>query len=228
MVGAWKTESRLMPHPSQSLVIIMAHREAEATCRRHLPLWQSHNCDMIFYCPLNSIVNVGYPVLAHGLASHHDTMANERFLKLLCLLEKTIYNQFIIYEYDAMSLRSDLSSFRKPDVLYGNVFRDNRPEREFIGTTFVHPPLIFGRTALRRMLDVQISPSLEHGFWDRLLGLMIERAEIQTFDFLAAGHGFARNTIEPPEYATARNAARAGAYLFHGVKTEECLNHLRL
>jgi hypothetical protein len=209
-----------MPH---TLIIVMAHREAEPVCRRHLPYWKAHQHDLIFFCPNDSMLNLGFPCWGYGHASHHDTMANQRFLGLLGLLRNTIYKQFVIYEYDALSTKPDISRFCDVDLLYGNIFRDDRPHRGFIGTTFIHPPLIFGRKVLTRLLHKPPDPSCEQGFWDRMLGLMVERQKINTFNFLDHNLGFARNTIEPHDLSDAHKAAKAGCQFFHGVKSEAAL-----
>jgi hypothetical protein len=206
------------------LTIIMAHKEVQETFDRHLPVWTKLNPELVVFCPLDSILDTrGHELWAFGRKSHHDAEANRRFKHLIVRTSRMIYNATMILEYDALA-------FEYPEILREsigcNVFRDDRPERGFIGTTFAHPPLYMGYHAnnmLCRELE-KLPNDCEQGFWDRMLGLAIENGNIPTHNFLMHGQGFSRNTIEPHDIPACVEAVRNGATMIHGVKTEACFN----
>lgn len=225
-----------------TLVCIMGHRECQETFDRHLPYWQAHGCDMVIFCPEDSIVNTrGHFLWAYGPKGHHSASANRRFKELLNACCKTSYDRYVIFEYDALCLTpaipffyemskerylrpKDGKDFDRP-YLCGNVFHDNTPDKKFKGSTFVHPPLIMTRAGLCIIADHlnMLPDDAELGFWDRMLGLACENAGIEPMDFMAKGLGYARNSIEPQHYEEVWNAAGDGRIFWHGVKTEGAL-----
>lgn len=223
---------------TDTLLVVMVHAEAQETFDRHLPLWEAHGCDIIVFCPFDAIVSTRLPVWAVGKRSHHGAEANRRFKELLRMLERTTYDRFLICEYDAFCLSPKIpvffqwsdqhsmptKNFSRPYVC-GNVFRDDRPDRGFEGTTFIHPPLLFTHYGLQD-INVQLKhlpDRCEGGFWDRMLGLACEEAGIEPLDFMKHGLGYAQNTIEQHQFGSAFEAAANGALFLHGCKSPEAL-----
>lgn len=228
-----------------TLLVIMAHAEAQETYDRHLPLWKAHRCDTIVFCPADAPINTGLHMLTWGKRSHHDAEANRRFKRLIEFIAMMSYDRYVIFEYDALCLTAEIPTFferskerylrpldgkdfSKP-YLAANVFRDNGPDRKFKGSTFCHPPLILTRLGLKVLLPHlnALPDDAELGFWDRMLGLACENAGIEPFDFMKAGLGYAQNTIKPHQWQDAYAAAANGAVFFHGVKCFGALDHIQ-
>lgn len=208
----------------------MTHAEAQPVFERHWPEWTKHpGTDILVFHPASgaiatppapgcAVYDVGF-----GDACHHGPESIRRFRWLLRLLgDQTQYHGFTIHEYDSLSLRTEPGPFIDGQ-LTGLVYRDDRPDRGFVGTTYIHPPLSMTRATLWQIITAMesVPDDAERGFWDRWLGLVCERGMIGLNNGLA-GFGFSRNTIEAGDIAAAVEAVRAGAYLLHGVKTEEC------
>lgn len=220
----------------------MSHKGAQETFDRHLPLFAAHGCDIIVYSPCDAPCETrGHLGVLYGTASHHDAMANRRFKRLLSFLANTNYDRHFICEYDAFCIKPNIpiffewGDFQEKDFtrpyLAANVFRDNSPDRKFVGTTFCHPPLLFSRQGLATILPHlnALADDCEFGFWDRYLGLACENAGIEPMDFMKHGLGFARNTIEFGRDCTdATDAAANGAIFFHGCKSVEALTHIKV
>lgn len=203
---------------SDTLVIVMAHAGTEEACKRHLPYWQKEGTVM-FYSPLDSVVNLGPEAVAmFGHKGHHSEWANKRFLEMLKIALRLDYERIVIQEYDSVSLVPS-PGFPESGIA-GNVFRDTRPTRGFVGTTFIHPPLMMGMDTLISVIGVlQNQTDQEQFMWDRWLGLAVERAGIESHDLQALGRGFSKNTIEGSDLILAQGAAARGAVCFHGVKS---------
>lgn len=202
----------------------MAHAQAQATFDRHLPLWEAHGCPILVYCPANSQVQTRHPVLAYGKASHHDAEANRRFKFLLRHLERSLYDKFVVFEYDSFCLTPQLPL--NDPAIAGNIFYDGEHLKNgFEGESFIHPPLMFEAFALQSLNEVlqEMPDTACRGFWDRLLGYATEKGSWWCRDFLADGIGFSRNTIETTDIPAVEKAVLAGATLIHGCKTEQCL-----
>lgn len=225
----------------------MSHREAFDTWERHRPYYESHGHDIIVYSPVDSVCPPsGHLGILYGNRGHHSPEANRRFKRLISFLATTVYDRFVVHEYDSLCLTPTVPRFFEWDhsgqtigggpakdwdrpFLCANVFRDNRPDRGFVGTTFCHPPLIFTRVGLHIINThlQQLADDCESGFWDRMLGLACENAGIEPMDFMKHGLGFARNTVEVSDLADAHDAAAAGAIMFHGIKSELALRAIK-
>lgn len=209
---------------NNTLVVIMAHQGGQETFNRHLPYWETHQCDILVYSPSNAPILTTHQQLLWGHATHHSDHANERFVFLLKVLTKMHYDGFIIFEYDAICLDPQFLPTQAMLCSYGaNIFHDNRPERGFKGTTFTHPPLWFTRNGLLSIVEHNLPYTEELGFWDRWLGYCLERIGAKPYDWLSEGKGYAKNTIEPADYDNMACAIRHGAVMLHGVKSAECL-----
>lgn len=217
----------------KTLVTIMAHgdREAQKAFDRHLDFWRAHGLPLLVMCPEDSQVRTGLQILLIGKRGHHGVNGNMRFRALLETLVKLDYDRHIIFEYDSLCLVPDIPAGNK-DGVYGMVFNDDRAVRslpgsrkEFEGRTFIHPPIVLNRFTMLQVLDSMsgIPDDVEHGFWDRWLGLACERRNIPVHCFRSHGLGYSQNTIGKAELPEACESAAHGAVLFHGVKSKEAL-----
>lgn len=203
----------------------MAHRAAQATFDRHLPNWEQYQCPIIIVSPRDDLIETKYPIWAIGRKNHHGPESIARFREMLFRMYTENYARTMFFEYDAIGLSPTLP--KSETAICGNVFRDDRPDRGFLGTTYIHPPILFPWDPLDRLIKVlpKYGDNLEHSFWDRWLGLICEVEDIPLMN-LMPHYGHAANTIEAPMLPDAVAAAARGVSLFHGVKTPEVLNAL--
>lgn len=213
-----------------TLVVVMAHAEAQATYDRHYRFWKAHDCDMLVVCPQDSVVQTKEQVLAIGRRSHHGEEANARFLSMLSFLEAMDYFDFIVHEYDSLCIDPDAAeefplTHGSNPKLRGNRWDNTEPNR-FHGKHYFHPPLSFGKEVLKQLNQaaLKVHPRDEEGFWDRLVGWMADIAGLETGTW--GDNGFSRNTIEPEHLLGAVSARRNGAVWLHGIKDARTLHAL--
>lgn len=204
------------------LVVVMAHADAQHIFNRHWPYWAKFGCPILVMCPKDSIVDTTAPVLAIGKKSHHDAMANRRFRELLIHLETTMHNEWLILESDAICLCKDEIPLGFCGSITGNRFENTEPHR-FKGSCYLHPPIAFSRDILERLIAGMkfVSDEDEEGFYDRWLGLLCDRSKVPATGW--GKEGFSRNTIEVGDISAAVAARKAGACMFHGVKSDAVL-----
>lgn len=196
------------------LIVIMAHGKAQDTFRRHLPHWVESGDDLLVFSPRSDPVDTPIPQLVTGFASHHGPGSIARFRTMLSWLSKTVFDEFIVHEYDSITFggRATIT----PGVLRSNEFANSDPS--FSGTRFFHPPLAFDQMTLHLLLQASqtVGDSAEKSYWDRWLGLVADQGSVRSRSW---GHlGFSRNTIERKDFYEAVRAKKEGAIHFHGIK----------
>jgi hypothetical protein len=217
----------------RTLVTIMAHKEAQEIFERHFPLWWDLGHELLVVYPKRSRVLIPMPrgkqerqvmQLEVGEPAHSGIESIVRFRTILEQMHGMGFDRYAFFEYDALCF-GPLPEMRG-DVA-GNLFRDDSPNRGFIGTCFVHPPLMFTHKGLEMVVNMirQMKLTDEKSVWDRFLGLCLERIGIErnVHNFLATGEGISRNTWEPAEYPELKKAVRSGVSMIHGLKSKEAL-----
>lgn len=214
----------------KTLLTVMAHADAQHIFDRHFQYWNTGDHHVMVMCPQDSMVRSFVPVLGIGTKCHHGPASIARFRRLLHFLCETDYDWFIIHEYDSIELptRNGVLHYADPDKhwhrIYSNLFTADQPQ--FKGHHFLHPPLSMSKGVLKRIAQegCHVGDDAEQSFWDRWLGLVCEQAgvEMKGYD----DNGFSRNTIEQHDIPAAVAARRAGATMFHGVKSGEVLRQL--
>lgn len=206
----------------RTCTVVMAHGKAQGTFDRHLPYWQRNGSFWFVACPADDMVRTTYPVLGIGRTSHHNAAANQRFRELFHILARMDFDQFWIHEYDSLCVDVEPPTL-DPHKLWGNLWRNTEPKR-FTGKQFFHQPLFMSREILQRLsLRMERIPdSAEEGFQDRFLGLAVDLAGVPFAGYEKLG--FSRNTIEPEHLRDAVAARKAGATLFHGIKSAMVLD----
>lgn len=210
----------------KTLTLVMAHAEAQQTVERHTPIWLSEGSTLMFTCPQDSMIRHYLPVVGIGRRCHHGPDSIWRFRHILEFMLQTNFDWYILHEYDSLILESvpGILTFTSEDKLHErlfcNLFTADQPQ--FKGHFFTHPPLSMSRKVLERIVAQfeRMSDTDEQSFWDRYLGYLCERFQIEMKNYL---NGFARNTIEPHDLSAAAEARKAGACFFHGVKGEAAL-----
>lgn len=209
----------------------MAHKEAQDTFNRHFPLWYELGHDMLIACPEREAVAltelrrpaVQITCLQVGKKEHTGIHSIVRFKTILEQMNGQGYDRYGFFEYDALCLGALPTGMGD---IAGNVFRDNSPNRGFVGTSFVHPPLIFTAHGLNKIVGEMQGMALsdEKSTWDRWFGLCTERLGMPVYDLLQNGLGYSMNTITPDKHEELFKVIREGCLLVHGVKTPECLD----
>ncbi len=210
----------------KTLGIVMAHHGTEETCERHMPVWMQ-NCDRLtFFSPMDAVMEL--PGVEHlipfGTRSHHGEMANKRFRYVIQTAAKMMqgenYDRLVVHEYDSLCV-GPLPDTGKRSIA-GNVFYDET-RGQFLGSCFIHPPLIIWRDIVQRLADLMEMENMngESGYWDRLLGLMTEKYHISKINFRDMGLGYSQNTVQQHHHIEIRTAKIHGARIFHGIKTED-------
>jgi hypothetical protein len=197
-------------------VLVMAHNDpaARATYERHKGLYGEHTV----FSPREK--RLGVPnEQSYGVPSHHGASSIQRFRRALAICAS--HGEAVIHEYDSVAW-GGYEACDKEGV-WCNLFRDTQANRQFKGTYFTHPPLVFRGNALSRVMEIQarVSDNAEGGFWDRWLGYVCEIGGIPMHDMWQAGLGFSRNTIEPHDDNAFKHALAEGRRFFHGVKRKE-------
>jgi hypothetical protein len=209
----------------------MAHKEAQSTFDRHFPIWrkladQDGHGDVLVAYPSNSRVMLpekgNCQAVDCGKAEHTGLQSIVRIRTVFERMNFPGYDRYAFFEYDAIAFRWPTPGLN----IAAPVFRDDSPTRGFIGTMFTHPPLFFSPVGLNTLVkEIQQMPmDAEKAVWDRWIGLAIQRTGMEPFDLLSSGQAYAENTIPIEHYTRLARAVRHGAYAFHGVKTQECLD----
>lgn len=210
------------------LVVVMAHTEAQPTYTRHLPIWSAHRLPILTYFPQNSTFPCPNSV-SWGNKGHNGGDSIRRFHWLFTHLAGLSHSHFIVHEYDSLSLRADLPvRYFGEDAFWSTVCHNREPlgNGNFESPIYFHSPMIFSKSVVERMVAAfaEFPPDSERGFWDRYLGLMFTRKGWQYSDY--GTEGYSRNTIEECHLIQACDAARRGAFQYHGIKNERTLSAL--
>lgn len=210
----------------------MAHKPIQDTFERHFPLWESlvkKPIDILVVHPEDSaIVCPGIARLAVGKAMHTGFDSIVRLRTILEHINGLDYDQFTFFEYDALCIGN------LPDItgteFAANCFMDEGAHRGFKGTMYTHPPLMFTKAGLARLVGFfkTYPMDAENCVWDRWLGYAVQQSGIAWNSFLGINMGFAHNTIHPDQFKGLRDAIiRKGAKMIHGVKTKACFDVIR-
>lgn len=234
---------------SDSIIIVMAHRESTECLIRHWPLWAAHKIPIFVYAPADSIprIDPSIPMILYGRAEHHGVESIRRFKWLLKFLEDYGADESFVFEYDSFCLDPDglhrFQNIHKEDdrhcrlgycEFYGGVFNIGEDDPSFKGSFYVHPPFGLENGTLELINDLNLSETEERGFYDRWLGYALEilgdkscDANIRIGSYVEDGTGFSRNTIEPEDRAACVKAIENGAVWVHGCKTEDTLTAIK-
>lgn len=211
----------------RTLIVVMAHGGAQATFNRHLRYWQAHANPILTFCPSDDlVVGHGTEVVSFGRAGHHDVSSIERFKYLLKLLSLRREDYFVIMEYDSLCLSSGIPpELFSVDCIFSNLFHDI-PGNPFSATHFLHPPLVFSKKTLSKIVsECERRKEFDGlGYWDRYLGQICESGNIEMRGY--GKLGFSVNTIEPSILPAAIEAVAGGAVMIHGIKTEPVLSSI--
>lgn len=206
------------------LQLIAVHDDAQMCFDRHVPIWKANNVDNIIVSPIGRPVKTDLPLFEIGENSHHGISNTLRWLELMkFLFSFKEFDAYVLQDYDAICLRREIPI---PE-LFGATMQSNS-DPGFKGKRYPHSPMVFSKSGLSLILDSTHRVPIVHDlhdahFMDRWLGYLCEVCKIPITDHDALHWGYTRNTIEGPMIQEAVNNARNGWFMFHGVKTKECL-----
>lgn len=214
----------------KTVLIVMAHRGVQATVDRHKKYWERWG-DVIYLCGQDDCLRGEYGMQwAYGPAEHYGFASNRKVTMALRQAVDMAPTNIIFLEYDAIILGEDNKwLYEIPhDAIWCPRFGDTRPNRGFVGTQFLHPPLVMRTKMASKLVRAmeEIGPAVEQGFHDRFTGYACEQFGIPVQDMWAQGLTFARNPIEGHYVDEACEAVKRGAIFLHGVKDEHTLRRI--
>jgi hypothetical protein len=207
-------------------VVIHAWKGGQEIFDMLLPYWEAHNLPILVVCPSDSIVETRHPLF---LAGPHGQAGEATFIRWrneVGYLWRQPFDAWVIFEYDSLCLDPKLT------VLPGlrGIIADNLEGSRFMCDRYVIPPWTFDRETLGKLHKASLDhPEVnEWGYDDRILAAWAKLGGVPMFDhvlvFHAPGGG---STIMPEQYEALRDAVRAGATMFHGIKSRECLDVIK-
>lgn len=207
----------------KTLVSIYCHNKPGAVeaFERHFQYWQELGHDILLFSPSDAAVSVaGISGITTGKAQHHGVQSIKNFRGVLEHMAGLGYDRHAFFEYDSICL-GPLPEFKGD--LAAIIYHDSNPG--FTGKMFCHPPILFTASGLNRLVEEfkQMPFDAEQGFWDRWIGLAIERAGLVYTDLLTDGRGWSRNTIYEVHHKDLFNAILRGVKVIHGIKDQQTL-----
>lgn len=205
------------------LNIIMAHSGPGVAERieDHMPFWKAHGARMILTSPYNSRVNIpSTDCVPIGLAEHHGQNSIRRFRETLACAARIGSEWTMVNEYDSFCSTPEISAqIMNTPGLWCNRFTNDKKDARFTAEFFCHPPLLMDKRSLFAILGASevLEDYAQGGFWDRWIAKAADLSGVDVHGYCAAG--FAMNTIEESNLPAAREAAKAGAVFWHGIKS---------
>lgn len=206
--------------------VIMAHREAEPTVRRHLRFWRQPGGPLLFYSSVDKKLLVdGHQNLVFGKSGHHgvESIARFRFLLKHMSTRAAEYDRLIIWEYDSFCVSPRMPE-TNPDVVTANAFINHDPA--FSAKWHTHAPLVIPMAILQRLVPVmeKLPNDAEFGFWDRWMGQLCALAGVEIESFCEGRKdGFSMNTFHEANFPVLKQAVLNGVRVIHGVKDAAAL-----
>lgn len=213
------------------LQLIMTHKEALPTVKRHLPIWENISKNIIFVSPKNSYMEegrfvFGYPEARIGDAEHSGELSRQRIVEIFEYAISLEWDYLLLLEYDAFALALPKEVIPEKEGVSAIKYKQNKPIK-YKASFYLHYPMLFTREGLKKtywkLSDVKTN---DRFFSDRFIGRAVELARIPVKDLLKMKKGYSKNTIEPKHYQKLKQAVAEGAIFFHGVKNTETLSHI--
>jgi len=215
------------------LSIIMTHKEAVPTVRRHLHLWDMVSGDKIFISPADSKMDFGeaqfpYPQSLIGEAEHSGEKSAQRIEQIFITVKEFEWDLLLLMEYDSFALGLPPDVIPAEGGVSAATYTQNKPIK-FRGKFYLHYPMLFTREGFNKTLAMLPRvQTKDRYFSDRFIGRAVEYANIPVNNLLANKKAYSKNTILPEHYEKLGKAVKEGAVFFHGVKDIETLSRIIL
>lgn len=217
----------------QTLIVVLAHKAEESTFKRHLPLWQKHGLPI--WIVTDETLDTDLPQFVFGPCDHQGTRQVVRFEKMIDLLLKPDrFDRFVLFEYDSFCVRplspllehwANPSMGLLPGAFVGNV-GINYESGRFSSPVYFGFPWFMDKQVvltLRRFLPLDVN--FEGGFLDRMMGALIQKAEIPALPTNRLC--YCPNTITKEMWPEVlQRIEKDRICLFHGVKEPDTLNFI--
>lgn len=209
---------------SNTTVIILAHRGAQNTFERHLPLWMSYGLPVVVLTPTDTPIVYPVRTMQIGPSGHMGDPAVERYKGMLKALIKIGSPYYVIFEYDSFYLGRMLPAVQKG--LWGTLCSNSEPAR-FMAMRYVCPPWTLD---MESVLDMDVvarkwDSVKEEGFADRLLSAWAMLANVPMQNLPETGPFF--NTIDSNALSVVIPSIRQGQRWIHGAKRPNILEEIK-
>lgn len=212
------------------LTIVMTHKEALPTVKRHLPIWENCPGKIVFVSPEDSKMNIPgpnpYNETPIGQAEHSGLLSALRITEIFkfALEYPEEWDHLLLMEYDSFALGLPKDVIPPPGGISSGIHPQNKPIK-FKGKFWTHYPVLLTRTATEKILEAL--PGIKTNdrlYSDRFIGRAVELANIPVNNLSKKGLAYARNTIEQKHISQVREAAKNGCLFWHGVKSKNILD----
>jgi hypothetical protein len=215
--------------------VVMTHKEALPTVKRHLPIWMGVSNHLIFTSPEDSYMSdeefcLGYPEIKIGRAEHHGEISAQRIISIFnYVIEHYLYEEIthiLLMEYDSFAIAIPEDVIPKESGVSAIKYPQNKPIKYKAGF-YLHYPMLFSIEGFKLTAkELENVKTKDRHFSDRFIGMAVEKSRISVTDIRKSRRGYSKNTIESYNYQTLREAVKNGAVFFHGVKTVETLSQI--
>ena len=203
---------------------VFSYSDAQDCIDRHIDLWRKYSFDLFFYSSEDSfpINTYGHKLYKIGKSGHNGEDSIKKHILFLNHMLKLGYDWYLINDYDSINLMNPVDIVDNP-AIFGNVFNQSLVDQSrWESPIFIHPPIVIHKTIMSKILELNLSPDKEHGFFDRWLGLCCVKLGINPENFLLQKIGYAMNTIEKEDL---RPQIREKKFI-HGIKSKEVLEYI--
>jgi len=203
---------------------ILSSHISQGCIDRHIFHWKKHGLDTVFYSSKDSWPQntYGCELYKMGKSGHNGKHAIDKHVMFLRHMLSLGYEWYLINDYDSINFINPTEIIDEPNIL-GNVFYQDITEQSiWQSPMYIHPPYIIHKSIIDKILNLNLSANIEHGMFDRWLGMCCYKLGIEPMDFLEEGMGYARNTIEKNHLTEIEQT-----HIFiHGIKTKEILDEI--
>jgi hypothetical protein len=207
-------------------IIVFNIGDEDGICTSFLPYWRKSGCDIIFSSPVDCPSRIPSQEHIHvgkKLTGDHKSwwVYQSRVLETMKLCLKMDHSWFCFTQYDSVCF----GELPPPE--------DNQCVTAIAGygasgqstPFFVHPPWMFGRTALSRFVEESDRHpiTIENGIMDSWMSYILIKANIPIHDCLRKW-SWTCNSIDTPHLLElARNFYQKGGLFIHGCKNLKTL-----
>lgn len=199
------------------LLLIFAYSGMDDMIERHYPTWEKAECDILLCFPTDAPCKRGG--LAFDTSCHYGAPLMRRTFAAFKHVLRMGYNTYYCIEADSVCLGKAPRAL--PDGLH--CFAWDNHGTSFKATRYPHWPWGMNRLTLVMLeaISRRYDPAQEHGFPDRLVGLICEENGIPMIHRPDLCHSRNRISDSKEHEAEARQAIKDGVTFIHGIKTQQ-------
>lgn len=212
----------------RQLMVVLNTSEEEQQCNDFLPLWSLSGCSVILSSPADKpccIAGAGSLIIGRSYnRDDRSTWSNyqHRVLETMRAVVDMDYDSYAFTQYDSITFGP--LPLPQSDECWSHIAGGR--QEGFESDFFLHPPWLFGKSALRRFIDeADRHPiTIENGVMDYWIANIITKANIKLIN-TAPDVSWSANSIDTPELVdSAKQAIHNGVAMVHGVKNTKQLS----